>query len=51
MVIQIGVGDTFTYKREHWTIVDVKETKFVCKNKDTGATVEFDKSTVRNLIK
>ncbi len=51
MTLQIGVGDVFTYKKEHWTIIDVKSNTFVCKNKDTGATVEFDKSVVRGLIK
>ena len=28
----------------------VKDSKFVCKNKDNGAVVEFDKGTVRKLI-
>lgn len=51
MTIQIGVGDAFTYMKEHWVITDVKEGKFVCKNKDTCAVVEFDKETVRKLIK
>lgn len=50
MVLQIGVGDTFTFKKEHWVIVDVKDKVFVCKNKDTGAVVEFSKATVRDLI-
>ena len=51
MTIQIGIGDTFTRNREHWYITDVKENKFICKNKETGAVVEFDKDTVRKLIK
>ena len=51
MTIQIGIGDTFTRNKEHWFIVDVKENKFVCKNKETGAVVEFDKETVKKYIK
>ena len=51
MTIQIGVGDAFTYNKEHWVVTDVKENKFICKNKDNGAVVEFDKDTVRKLIK
>lgn len=51
MILQIGVGDAFTYKKEHWVIIDVKDNKFVCKNKDSGAVVKFDKDIVRGLIK
>ena len=51
MTIQIGVGDTFTYQREHWVITDVKNDVFICKNKDNGAVVEFSKETVKSLIK
>lgn len=51
MILQIGIGDSFTYKREHWVITNVKEDKFICKNKDTGAVVEFNKDAVRKLIK
>ena len=51
MNIQIGVGDVFTYQKEHWIIIDVKEDKFICKNKDNGAVVEFNKETVRNRFK
>ena len=51
MTIQIGVGDAFTYNKEHWVVTDVKEKKFVCKNKATGAVVEFEKDTVRKLVK
>lgn len=51
MIIQIGVGDNFTYNKEHWVIIDVKENKFICKNKITGAVVEFSKETVKKLIK
>ena len=50
MTLQIGVGDVFTYKKDHWMIVDVKEDKYVCKNKDNGAVVEFDKSVVKKLV-
>lgn len=50
MTLQIGVGDSFTFKKEHWVIIDVKEKVFVCKNRNTGATVEFPKTTVRSLI-
>ena len=50
MVVQVGVGDTFTYKKEHWVIVDVKDKVFVCKNKDTGAVAEFDKALVRKFV-
>lgn len=51
MTLQIGVGDSFTIKKEHWMIVDVKENKFICKNKETGAVVEFDKDTVKKHIR
>ena len=51
MTIQIGIGDSFTRNREHWYITDVKENKFICKNKETGAVVEFDKETVIKYIK
>ena len=47
MTIQIGVGDSFTYQREHWQIIDVKDNVFVCKNKINGAVVEFNKATVK----
>ena len=50
MTVQVGVGDTFTHNSEHWVIIDVKDKVFVCKNKDTGAVVEFEKSIVRKLI-
>lgn len=51
MTIQIGIGDAFTRNREHWVVTDVKENKFICKNKETGAVVEFDKETVKKYIK
>jgi len=51
MMMQIGIGDSFTYQREHWIITDVREDKFICKNKETGAVVEFDKETIRKYIK
>ena len=47
----IGVGESFTYNKEHWMITNVKDNVFVCKNKNTGATVEFDKETVKKLMK
>lgn len=50
MGMKIGVGDSFTYDKEHWTISDVKENVFICRNKKTGAVVEFNKDTVRKLI-
>lgn len=50
MILQIGVGDSFTFKKEHWVIIDVKEKVFVCKNRNTGVTAEFPKTTVRGLI-
>lgn len=50
MTMQIGVGDVFTQKKEHWIIVDVHGDVFVCKNRNTGATVEFDKETVKSII-
>jgi hypothetical protein len=50
MTIQVGVGDSFTNNKEHWVITDVKEKVFVCKNKQTGAIVEFDKNIVRKLM-
>lgn len=49
--MNIGIGDSFTYKRNHWMVIDVKNEKFICKNKGNGAVVEFDKETVKNLIK
>jgi hypothetical protein len=49
--MQIGIGEAFTYNKEHWMIVDVKEGMFVCKNKRTGAVVEFDREKVKKLIK
>lgn len=51
MTIQIGIGDSFTYQREHWQIINVKNDVFVCKNKVNGAVVEFNKETVRKYIK
>ena len=50
MTIQIGVGDVFTHKKEHWVIVDVRDDVFVCKNRNTGAIADFDKETVKNII-
>lgn len=50
-MIQIGIGDSFIRNREHWYITDVKENKFICKNKETGAVVEFDKEIVKKYIK
>lgn len=47
----IGVGDSFTYNKEHWVITDVKKNVFVCKNKDNNAVVEFNKDVVHKLIK
>lgn len=51
MMMQIGVGDSFTYKREHWIIIDVREDKFKCKNKETGVITEFNKEIIKKLIK
>ena len=51
MMMQIGVGDSFTYKREHWIIIDVREDKFKCKNKETGVIIEFNKEIIKKLIK
>ena len=48
--MNIGIGDSFTYQREHWMIVDIKEDSFVCKNKKTCAVVEFNKNVVKKLI-
>ena len=48
--IHIGIGDSFTYKREHWVIVDVRADEFVCKNKDTGAMVKFGKDVIKKII-
>lgn len=50
MMMQIGVGDVFTYGKEHWMIMDIKENMFVCKNKQSGAVVEFNKDIVRKLM-
>ena len=38
--MNIGIGDSFTYKRNHWMVIDVKNEKFICKNKGNGAVVE-----------
>ena len=51
MMTQIGIGDSFTYNKEHWIISDVKENVFICRNKKSGAIVEFNKDTVRKIIK
>lgn len=48
--IHIGIGDSFTYKREHWVIVDIRADEFVCKNKDTGAVVKFGKDVIKKII-
>jgi len=48
--MQIGVGDVFTYNRQHWVITDVRDGRFVCKNKGTGAVVEFNKELVKKLV-
>lgn len=50
MAVHVGVGDVFTKQKEHWIVVDVKGDKFVCKNKDNGVVVEFDKETVKKLV-
>lgn len=47
----IGIGDTFKFNSEHWVIIDLRKDKAVCKNKDTGAVVEFDKELVKPLVK
>ena len=51
MEVHIGVGDAFTYQREHWMIIDIKGNDIICKNKDNGAVVVFSKDTVKKLIK
>ena len=50
VLMHIGIGDSFTYKREHWVIVDVRVDEFVCKNKDTGAVVKFGKDVIKKII-
>lgn len=49
--MQVGIGDTFVFNKEHWVVTDVKQDKFVCRNKDTGAVVEFEKNIVKPLVK
>jgi len=49
-MIQIGIGDSFTYQREHWLIINVKNDVFVCKNKVNGAVVEFSKDAIKKII-
>ena len=51
MTIQIGVGDSFAYNKEHWIVTDVKGNVLICRNKKSGAIVEFDKEDIRKLIK
>ena len=51
MGMKIGVGDVFTLRKEHWLVIDVKEDVFICRNKNTGAVVEFNKETIKDLIK
>ena len=51
MGMKIGVGDVFTLKKEHWSVIDVKGDIFICKNKNTGAVAEFNKETIKDLIK
>ena len=50
LLMHVGVGDTFTYKKEHWMIIDVRANVYVCKNKDTSAVVEFEKDIVNKII-
>ena len=50
MELHVGVGDSFTKNKGHWVIIDVREGQFVCKNKETGAVVNFNKDIVRKLI-
>ena len=47
----IGVGDVFTLKKEHWMIMNIKGDIFICKNKNTGIIMEFNKKTIKDLIK
>ena len=51
MDMLIGVGDTFTAKKEHWVVTDVRGDVFVCKNRDSGAVVEFNKETIKKYFK
>ena len=49
--VRIGIGDSFTCDRNHWEIINVKEGKFICRNKNTGAVVEFSKEAIEYLMK
>ncbi len=49
--LHIGVGDSFTYKKEHWMIIDVRSGEYVCRNKITGAVVKFEKNIIDSVIK
>lgn len=50
MKVQIGIGDSFKHNKEFWMIMNIKDDKFVCKNKNTGAVVEFNKEIVKSII-
>ena len=50
VLIYIGIGDSFTYKREHWIVADIRGNEYVCENKDTGAVVKFSKDVINKII-